>query len=133
MSDINVGKIIQQKRKALGITQEKLAELSNLSVNYISKMERLDDQNISLKSLAAIAKALDATIPELLIKTPFEVNQSDSANLETRLLAKKSYNYCHHRHVLNLFDHLKRLWIPLSRLERSNGQVNLATNFTAGF
>ena len=89
MSDINVGKIIQQKRKALGITQEKLAELSNLSVNYISKMERLDDQNISLKSLAAIAKALDATIPELLIKTPFEVNQSDSANLETRLLAKK--------------------------------------------
>ncbi|WP_243674318.1 helix-turn-helix domain-containing protein [Lentilactobacillus kisonensis] len=39
MSDINVGKIIQQKRKALGITQEKLAELSNLSVNYISKME----------------------------------------------------------------------------------------------
>lgn len=89
MSDINVGKIIQQKRKGLGITQEKLAELSDLSVNYISKIERLDDQNISLKSLAAIAKALDVTVPELLVNTPFEVNQSASTNTETRLLAKK--------------------------------------------
>lgn len=66
MNNLNIGKTIRKRRKELKITQEELAELSNLSVNYISKIERINDQNISLKSLNAIANALNLKIEQLL-------------------------------------------------------------------
>ncbi len=51
-------------RKHLGVTQERLAEeLSEyLSVNFISRLERTNDQNVSLKSLRRIANALQIPI-----------------------------------------------------------------------
>lgn len=66
MNDLNIGKTIRIRRKKLKITQEELAELSNLSVNYISKIERDNDQNISLKSLSSIANALNLKVEQLL-------------------------------------------------------------------
>ncbi|MGR3741540.1 helix-turn-helix domain-containing protein [Companilactobacillus sp. DQM5] len=57
---------MQEIRKKKKITQEKLAELSNLSINYISKIERTDGQNISIKSLFAISEALEINPSELL-------------------------------------------------------------------
>uniref|UniRef100_UPI00403FB19C helix-turn-helix domain-containing protein n=1 Tax=Lentilactobacillus hilgardii TaxID=1588 RepID=UPI00403FB19C len=72
----------------LGITQETLAELSGLSVNYISKIERINDQNISLKSLNAIAKVLGVEITKLLGNQEKPSKQSD-VSIQEQLLLKK--------------------------------------------
>jgi transcriptional regulator with XRE-family HTH domain len=43
-----------------------LAELSDLSVNFISRVERTKDQNISIQKLDSIAKALNTTTPDII-------------------------------------------------------------------
>lgn len=88
MINLNVGNIIRNKRKQLGITQEALAELSGLSVNYISKIERINDQNISLKSLNAIANALRVEVTELLGNQEKPFKQSN-VSIQEQLLLKK--------------------------------------------
>lgn len=64
-----LGENIRRKRKQLGLTQEDLAELSNLSVNFISRIERTNNQNISLQKLEAIARALNVTSIDLIKPT----------------------------------------------------------------
>jgi transcriptional regulator with XRE-family HTH domain len=88
MTNLNIGNTIRNKRKHLGITQEALAELSGLSVNYISKIERINDQNISLKSLNAIADALRVEVTELLGNQEQPSKQSN-VSIQEQLLLKK--------------------------------------------
>lgn len=59
------GAKIKQLRSVNGITQEKLAELSGLSRQYIGDVER-DTRSISLVNLHKIANALKITLSELL-------------------------------------------------------------------
>lgn len=75
---IGLGDNIRRKRKQLGLTQEDLAELSNLSVNFISKIERTSNQNISLQKLDAIAKSSNISSVDL-IKPTEQINKN--ANL----------------------------------------------------
>lgn len=63
---ISIGEKIRIRRKNLNMTQEKLAELSDLSPNFISRLERTNNQNVSLKALEAISRALDITVADLL-------------------------------------------------------------------
>ncbi|RAV02694.1 helix-turn-helix domain-containing protein [Paenibacillus sp. YN15] len=67
-----VGEQVRKARKLRGITQEKLAELSGVSLSYLSDVER-SQRNISLESLGKIIEALriepaqlftDDSIPE---------------------------------------------------------------------
>lgn len=46
--DMCLGAVIRDRRKAMKLTQEDLAEFSGLSVNFISRIERTGDQNISI-------------------------------------------------------------------------------------
>lgn len=55
---IELGKNIAKYRKLKNMSQEKLAELVDLSREYITRVER-GQKNISLKKLFAIADALD--------------------------------------------------------------------------
>lgn len=59
------GKIVREKRLALGLSQEKLAELSELHFTYISSVER-GERNISLGNVAKIARALNCTMKDLM-------------------------------------------------------------------
>lgn len=77
---IGLGDSIRNKRKQLGLTQEDLAELSNLSVNFISRIERTNNQNISLQKLDAIAKALNTSLIELI--KPIDKNITDTFSSE---------------------------------------------------
>lgn len=61
-----VGKRIRELRKRLHLTQEQLAEECGLDFRSIGAVER-GERNLSLKSLAKIAKALHVT-PEFLVK-----------------------------------------------------------------
>ena len=60
----NLGKSIQKYRKLNNLTQEKLAEMVNLSREYITRVEN-GQKNISLKKLFAIADALEVGFNQL--------------------------------------------------------------------
>jgi len=60
-----VGRRIRQEREAQGHSQERLAERAGLDRTYISSCER-GRRNISLITLAKIARALDVAPGSLL-------------------------------------------------------------------
>ena len=61
----NFGKRVRALRIEKGLSQEDLAELSNLDRTYISSLER-GHRNVALKNLAAISSALGISISTLL-------------------------------------------------------------------
>ncbi|WP_251548175.1 helix-turn-helix domain-containing protein [Limosilactobacillus caecicola] len=66
MSKFKIGQRIKSRRQDLHLTQEQLAEKSNLSVNFISQLEREEKNNISLRKLSDIATALNLPINDLI-------------------------------------------------------------------
>lgn len=58
MADTQVGKLIQKRRKALGMTQEELARLSLVSSSTIARVEQGKTRLPREDELARIAKAL---------------------------------------------------------------------------
>lgn len=61
-----IGERIRNERRKKGISQERLAELSNLSVNNVSHIE-CGNTKFSLPSIVAIVNALDITVDYLLM------------------------------------------------------------------
>ncbi len=64
---MKLGKGIRERRSAKGMTLKELAELTELSVSYLSQLER-DSISPSLKSLAKIAQALNVPIVSFFLK-----------------------------------------------------------------
>lgn len=60
-----VAERIRTRRKALGLTQEKLAELTELSSTYIAKLEA-GTKTASLDTLLALGEALDMDAADLI-------------------------------------------------------------------
>lgn len=60
-----IGRRIKEVRKAKGISQEKLAELADLSTQYMSQIETAA-RKASLTSLVKISNALNVSLDELL-------------------------------------------------------------------
>ena len=60
----NLGRGVQKRRQAKGLTQESLAELTGLHRTYICDVER-GARNVSLSTLALLAYALGTTISKL--------------------------------------------------------------------
>lgn len=63
---VRLGTRIREERKRAKLSQEKFAELVDLSVNYIGYIER-GKQAPYLKTLERIAKALDVEVYELFL------------------------------------------------------------------
>ena len=59
------GKIVAEKRKAIGISQEELAHKAELHRTYIGMVER-GEKNITIKSIFKLSSALDCSIEELV-------------------------------------------------------------------
>lgn len=68
------GKAIRRRRRELDLSQEQLAERSDLNRSYIATIER-GDKNPSLESIEKLAKALDISIAELFARYDIEPNQ----------------------------------------------------------
>lgn len=62
---IKLGKRIRAIRKEKGLTQEKLAEITELSANHISHIERANTM-VSLPTLVQIVNALGVTVDDVL-------------------------------------------------------------------
>jgi transcriptional regulator with XRE-family HTH domain len=65
------GVLLQEARKSKGISQEKLAELSDLHRTYISDLER-GLRNPTLSTIVTLANALEMTASELLKGLKYE-------------------------------------------------------------
>lgn len=71
-----IGRQIARLRSARRMSQEQLAELAGLHRNYVGLVER-GQRNPRLKTLIAIAEALNATLAELFEGVP----RSSEANI----------------------------------------------------
>ena len=60
-----IGKVLRQKRAEAGLTQERFAELVDLSKNYVGNLER-GEYEISVTTLHRIAKAVNMKASDLL-------------------------------------------------------------------
>lgn len=63
---LSFGKSVQQRRKALGLSQEELADKAGVHRTYIGMIERAE-KNITLCNIERLAKALEVEVSELLI------------------------------------------------------------------
>lgn len=61
------GAVIRAERKRQKLTQEELADRAGLSVVFLSDIER-GVENVSLESIAKLAKGLNGKVGELLVK-----------------------------------------------------------------
>lgn len=82
MSEIakSIGQRIRNYRTKLGLSQEKLAELSGCHPTYIGQLER-GEKNATLESIEKIAAALNVSLSKLFEKLGGEDNDTDSIPL----------------------------------------------------
>ncbi|KEZ00394.1 XRE family transcriptional regulator [Sphingobium indicum] len=64
---VPLGEAVRQLRKARGLTQEDLSGLTELHRNHIGGIER-GERNITIKTMLALARALDVQPAELFSK-----------------------------------------------------------------
>jgi len=57
---------IKQLRKGLGLTQERLSEVSGIDYKYIQRIEGKTPPNIKLETIERLAKTLKTTPAKLL-------------------------------------------------------------------
>ncbi len=62
----NIAKTVKRLREKMGISQEKLARLADVSNNTIINIEAGKQQNPTIETLIKIAKALNTPIEDLI-------------------------------------------------------------------
>jgi len=62
----NISKTVKRLREKMGISQEKLARLADVSNNTIINIEAGKQGNPTIETLKKIAKALDTPIEDLI-------------------------------------------------------------------
>ena len=62
----NITKTLRKLREAKGLSQEKLARLSDVANNTIIKIEAGKNQNPTLETLKKVAKALGVSVDDLI-------------------------------------------------------------------
>lgn len=63
-----LGKAVRERREALGVSQEELAELAGFHRTYIGGIER-GERNITVLTLIELTRALQLTPHEILIRS----------------------------------------------------------------
>ena len=70
------GQGVRARRKALGLSQEQLAEAADLHRNYIGGIER-GERNVSLRNIYKLARGLQVTPAELFAPVHREPRDDD--------------------------------------------------------
>lgn len=84
-----LSKNIKSARLSCNITQEKLAEMCNISVNFLKDIESCRS-GVSLLTLINLCNSLNTT-PNELLKDFFKANYNDSKNLLQQINFLNSY------------------------------------------
>lgn len=72
MDFVNLGANVKRLRKEKGLTQERLAEISDISIAYLSKIENNKANNVSLMITYRLAEALGVTAGYLVGQSDLE-------------------------------------------------------------
>ena len=100
-----IGKRIKQIRKTKGFTQEVLAEHLNVSIGYVSQVER-GITKISLDLLAAISTLLECDVATLISESAIH----SSEYLESDIInAIRQLNDKQRKFILNVITSLEQL------------------------
>ena len=65
-SKTNLARKVKQLREKLGLSQEKLARLADVSNNTIINIEAGNQDNPTIDTLKKVAKALDISVEDLI-------------------------------------------------------------------
>lgn len=103
---IELGKTIKTIRSEKKLTQEKLAELTNMSTTHISNIEN-GKTKVSLSAIFSISNALEYTIEELITGDINQDREENVQNLESMI----SSCTCYERKVI--FDTINALKISM--------------------
>ena len=117
----DIGTQIRRLRTKKGLTQEKFAELSGLSVNFISKLERGQMDNISITNIIKICNAMNISISELVNDDPTQALMDFPKSTLTLIQLLKDINPPD-------LDKLSTDLIPLIREFRSLSQSHYHAN-----
>ena len=79
-----IGNVFRRLRRERGITLRELAELAQVSVPYLSEIER-GRKEPSSEILAAICRALDLELSDLLSEVQFDLTTAVRSTLPVRL------------------------------------------------
>ncbi|TCC54579.1 XRE family transcriptional regulator [Kribbella pittospori] len=79
-----IGNVFRRLRRERGITLRELAELAQVSVPYLSEIER-GRKEPSSEILAAICRALDLDLTDLLAEVQFDLATAVRSTLPVRL------------------------------------------------
>lgn len=79
-----IGERIKKRRKTLGMTQDALAEHLNVSIGYVSQVER-GITKISLDLLGAISTVLDCDIAGLITESAINSGEYMEAEIISEL------------------------------------------------
>jgi transcriptional regulator with XRE-family HTH domain len=61
-----IGKNIKSLREKMGISQDRLSKLADISSNTVAKLELDDSPNPTIETLQKIAKALNVKVDDLI-------------------------------------------------------------------
>ena len=87
-----VGRKLRERRRELGLTLQDVADGANLSIGFISQLER-DLTWPSLASLAAISQVLQTNINDLLVMPSGNTATTRSGERHPYPLESKDFNY----------------------------------------
>ena len=62
----SIGKNIKKLREKIGISQDRLSKLTDISSNTVAKLELDDSPNPTIETLQKIAKALNVKVDDLI-------------------------------------------------------------------
>lgn len=79
-----LGKRVRENRIRRGFSQEKLAEMADLSITHISNIEHAKTK-VALQSLVLIANALEVTVDELIGDSLVQARQFYLGSIEREL------------------------------------------------
>lgn len=94
-----LGKNIAQRRHELGMTQQQLAELSNLSINFISRLERGRSADVSSATLLRLSTALATSMDHLMSNQLANHDKHQGPQLAKLINTLSSYDYFKSEHL----------------------------------
>ena len=89
---MNLSKNIASRRKQLNMTQEKLAERANITVNYLSKLERNRANDVKLSTLLKLSKSLNLSLDLLVNGTEKETTTTSGPYQKKLFLLINQYD-----------------------------------------
>lgn len=101
---------LRERRRAMGLTQEQLAERSGFSTNYIARLE-IGMSVPSLASLAKLSKALKIGVPALLSSgdEPTSPDEACAGLLSPLNEQERQYVLGHVRNTVNLILSIRKM------------------------